>query len=221
MTRSLAQSIGPGHTPSDWAKSFLQGLGAPTTPGNVNLVVDWENRESGGGGGLYNPLNSVLPTPNSSPANSAGVQNYTSYEEGLAASVATFSQTQWAAVVQALRANDQGGAIVAIEQEYQGWDPNFTLTGAPPQGVLNEPGASGGGATSTGAASSGSAGFYGCPEGKVFDGPSILGARIYLTKCEGRALLGAISIAGGGLLMLVGLGFVAVGSSRVGKLISA
>ena len=41
MTSSLAQSLGPGHTASEWAQDFLRGIGAPTSQQNVDAVVSW------------------------------------------------------------------------------------------------------------------------------------------------------------------------------------
>lgn len=217
MTRSLAESLGPGHTAAQWATDFLNGIGAPASQQNVAAVVEWENAESGGGGGLYNPLNSVLGAPGASDVNSVGVKNYTSYQQGLAATIATFTQTQWANVVRGFKANDPDAAKQAIQAEYATWGGSINFPGTP-----NNATGVGGGNTAQLTDASGASGpaFYGCPEGKIWDGPSIAGQRIYLTKCQGRAILGFFCLVGGGALVALGLVFIAA-NSRAGALIPA
>jgi len=80
-----------------------------------------------------------------------------------------------------------------------------------------DPGAAGGAGLIGGGGSSG-----GCPEGNLFSGPSIplVGSAFNLTRCQGRALLGAASLVAGGILLLVGLGFIGIGS-RAGKAVAA
>lgn len=221
MTTSLADSL-PGHSARQWAQDFLKSIGAPTSPGNVQVIENWEMAESGQGGGLYNPLNSTELAPGSTPlpGNGAGVQDYVSYQQGIQAAHATYTQTQWAGVVNALKANKPDEAAGAIEAETRKWAPTFTLPGAqidPNTGnPVGSPMATTPDPSST---SSSSSTFYGCPEGKIWDGPSIGGQRIYLTKCEGRAFLGAFSMGAGVVIFGLGLGMVAL-SGRAGQVVT-
>ncbi len=217
MTDSLAQSLGAGNSSAQWATDFLSGLGAPTTPQNVQFVESWMQGESGHGGGQFNPLNSTQGAVGATNLNSVGVKNYVSYQQGIQASVATFTQTQWASLLNALKANDQGAAVAALESEYASWGGSINL--APTQGVQGSGDASGSTSVDSSGNSSSSSDFYGCPEGKIWDGPSIGGQRIYLTKCQGRAILGGVSLVGGAFLMVVGLGFVAIGG-KTGRAIT-
>jgi hypothetical protein len=84
-------------SPTDWANAFLGRLGEPDTKTNVANVVGWEAAEGGAGPQFgipdnddnYNPINTTLAEPGSEPTNSAGVQSFTSWEEGLDATVST------------------------------------------------------------------------------------------------------------------------------------
>lgn len=201
MTTSLAASL-PGHSPQQWATDFLTGIGAPATPKNVQTVVAWEQAESGGGGGLYNPLNTTQGGYNATGSiNSVGVKNYATYADGLAATIHAFTsgatQYGYGKIRDALVAQNQPAAFAAVNSSSWG---THSL----------------GGADITAAASSGYAAPTtqsggGCPEGNLITFP---GPIPNISRCEGRALLGATTMAGGLLLILVGLGFVAIGQRK-------
>lgn len=81
-----------------WAKAFLAAGNFPQTAQNVANIVAWEVQEGGGGSPLqgstnsatYNPLNTTQPEPGSSVmggGSSAGVQAYTSWEQGIMANL--------------------------------------------------------------------------------------------------------------------------------------
>jgi len=72
----------------EWAKDLLTELNDPLTATNVGYWEAWIPLESPSGYG-YNPVGTKEGAPNSINANSAGVQAYTSWGEGLAATVAT------------------------------------------------------------------------------------------------------------------------------------
>lgn len=84
MTHSLAESLGGG-SPVAWATDWLNVAGFPATPENIAVVYSWEWAESGGGGGMWNPLNTTQPWPGATNANSVGVKNYLSRLDGLRA----------------------------------------------------------------------------------------------------------------------------------------
>lgn len=213
MTHSLAESLGAGHTAQGWARDFLTAIGAPASQQNVNAVVNWETMESGGGGGLFNPLNSVLGAPGASDVNSVGVKNYTSYKQGIQASVSTFTQSQWAGVVNGFRANNPSAAQAALNAEYATWGGGpINILGGSGANVTGTGGGSAGGASLTSTSSSDpSNDDEGClwKLGKVGLGPISVGGECLLSRSQGRALLGAVSLLGGATLMLAGLGFIA------------
>jgi hypothetical protein len=83
--------------------------------GGLWALQGWMVAESGSercdgvSGAAFNPLNTTLRMPGSTAFNSVGVQNYTSYAEGLAATVATLSETPFVHVVAAMKwAGDPG-----------------------------------------------------------------------------------------------------------------
>jgi hypothetical protein len=92
---------------SSWADQFLEGLHDTPTPNSEQAVEGWEGGEGGAGPewgiatntAAYNPINTTLGEPGSStviggPAAAAGVQSYTSWAQGLTASVSTLNEDQ-------------------------------------------------------------------------------------------------------------------------------
>lgn len=99
MTGSLAESLG-GHSPDQWALDFLAAAHFPATPANVQVVVSWEYAESGGGGGMFNPLNTTQGGyAGETDFNSVGVKNYATYADGIAANARVIHNGYYAWVV--------------------------------------------------------------------------------------------------------------------------
>jgi len=91
-----------GAEATTWAHAILAALGAPATQANLNSMIDWFNRE--GGGGENNPLNTTLQTTGATGSiNSAGVKNYDTPADGVAATVKTLAGG-YPAIVAALKA---------------------------------------------------------------------------------------------------------------------
>jgi len=79
-----------GSNAQAWAQQILADLGAPQTAADIQSLMDWFDRE--GGGGVNNPLNTTLRTSGSTGSiNSAGVQSYSSPQAGASADAATIS----------------------------------------------------------------------------------------------------------------------------------
>lgn len=93
------------YTPTTWAAALLNAISAPVTPANVNSIVAWEEREGGNWNNTakYNPLNTTQDASGATPINSAGVRAYTSWTEGLRATVQTLQNGAYADIVAALR----------------------------------------------------------------------------------------------------------------------
>jgi peptidoglycan hydrolase CwlO-like protein len=77
---SLGGAVAPY---GQWARLFLQAIGAPTCHQNLVVLVAWQAAE--GTLASWNPLATTLQMPGSIPFNSVGVQNYTSLAQGLEA----------------------------------------------------------------------------------------------------------------------------------------
>jgi hypothetical protein len=100
-----------------WAENLLQALGAPQTPGNEQMVYDWEVSE--GGGGVYNPLNEG-PVPGQPQLTSTGSQygggaaDYVSYQAGIQGAVDYLNMSNYTQVKAGLMANNPSAAESAL-----------------------------------------------------------------------------------------------------------
>lgn len=108
-------------SPATWADALLNAVGAPDSPENVRAVMAWERAEGGhwANNAQYNPLNTTQAwppppaRPDSWPMNSVGVQAYPSWDEGLAATVATLRYPAYTGVLAALRAGSCAPCVAA------------------------------------------------------------------------------------------------------------
>jgi hypothetical protein len=103
-----AVPAGGSYTVQTWAPAFLSAAGEPITACNERFVIAWENAEGGNwqNTAAYNPLNSTQTEPGSSAINSAGVQKYTSWQQGLQADAATLRNGRYAGILSALNAGN-------------------------------------------------------------------------------------------------------------------
>jgi len=99
-------------TPTDFANALLGALNIKPTKQNVTDVVGWENTEGGNwhNPDAYNPLDTTLDLPGAVSTNSAGVKAYTSWQQGINATVDTLTQSNPAynynGIISALQNND-------------------------------------------------------------------------------------------------------------------
>jgi hypothetical protein len=103
-----------GGSQQQWAGDFLAALGEPRTACNLAAVVAWQRAEGGGPGGdgaTFNNLNTTLREPGSYAMNSAGVQVFTSYAQGLDANVTVARMPAYAGIRSALDAGDNAQAV--------------------------------------------------------------------------------------------------------------
>lgn len=113
MTRNLSESLAGG-SPDQWALDFLHAAGFPATPANVQVVVSWEYAESGGGGGMWNPLNTTQGGyAGETDFNSVGVKNYVRREDGIAANARVIHNGYYSRAVGEFQRGDNAGATVA------------------------------------------------------------------------------------------------------------
>ncbi len=101
------------YTPTSFAQALLTALGSPVTDDNVQAVTAWEAAEGGNWHNTahYNPLNTTLPEPGSTTVNSAGVRSYTSWGQGLQATVSTLQEGAYASIRDALSTGTDPQAV--------------------------------------------------------------------------------------------------------------
>jgi hypothetical protein len=100
--------VGPISDRTSWANAFLAAAGEPQTSENVRAVVGWEKAEGGhwADSARFNPLNTTQAEPGSVPINSVGVQAFTSWAQGLQATVATIRNGRYGGILAALAAGN-------------------------------------------------------------------------------------------------------------------
>ena len=86
---------------TDFYKQILSGIKAPITDNNMAFVYAW--RQSEGGKAAFNPFNTTLWLPGTTKYNSVGVRNYTSAEQGIAATIDTIAHSRYSLIVKSLR----------------------------------------------------------------------------------------------------------------------
>ena len=108
-------------TTGQWADDELYDLHAPANAFNVGYLEAWETDESPSGYG-YNPVGDETTANKSTDANTAGVQAYTSWQEGL--DTITYNLTslpQNAAIVKDLQSGNATYAELSAAQQKGGW----------------------------------------------------------------------------------------------------
>ena len=113
----LLMRAGGKITQVTWAQAFLKSLGMPITADNVAALVAWEMAEGGHwyNTAYFNPLNTTQSMPGATVFNSVGVKAYTSWEQGLKASVITIRNGYYGGILGALsRGNDAQAVANAV-----------------------------------------------------------------------------------------------------------
>ena len=109
----LLMKAGGKITQVTWAQAFLKSLGVPLTADNVVAIVAWEMAEGGHwyNTAHYNPLNTTQSMPGATVFNSVGVKAYTSWAQGLKASVITIRNGYYGGILDALRRGNDAQAV--------------------------------------------------------------------------------------------------------------
>ena len=104
----------------DFAKALLQKLNIPVTPGAIEALSLWQQKEGGhwNNSAAYNPLNTKLEDGAVAELDS-GVKAYGSWEAGVSATAATLTGNQSSSrgydnIISALQSGDTTTAIAAI-----------------------------------------------------------------------------------------------------------
>lgn len=107
-----------GGTPTSkyqWAVALIQALGGTPTPGIVNLVVAWIDKE--GTKAAWNPLAITGP---GGTFNSVGVENFTSFTQGVQATAQFLQNGRYPNIVNAIRTGDPSLALAHLN-EFDTW----------------------------------------------------------------------------------------------------
>jgi hypothetical protein len=120
-----------------WAQTFLTKAGLRATPDNIKAITTWEQYEGGHwkNSAKYNPLNTTWREPGSKSINSVGVQSYTSWDLGYAASVSTLLENgplhTYEAIIGALRLGDNQRAVLSAIRNSPWGTANLPVSSAP------------------------------------------------------------------------------------------
>jgi hypothetical protein len=97
--------------------SGIHHLGGLWALGGWMVAESGSEKCDGVSGARFNPLNTTLMVPGSTPFNSVGVQNYATYGDGVRATVETLSETPFRKIVGAMKVVDagEGAALSAID----------------------------------------------------------------------------------------------------------
>lgn len=100
-------------TPEQWARALLQRLGYKQTNANVTALMAWMRAEGGhwNNSAHYNPLNTTQKMSGATSMNSVGVKSYTSWEQGLQATVITLRNGYYGAILSQLKS---GGSAQGV-----------------------------------------------------------------------------------------------------------
>lgn len=118
--KEAASAEAKGETPQRWAEELLKLLGAPESTQNIRAIVGWETAEGGNwhNSAKFNPLNTTQ-IPSSGPSSTfqsvgvgaAAIRIYTSWQQGLAATVATLQNGKYKGILAALAAGTSSEAV--------------------------------------------------------------------------------------------------------------
>ncbi len=103
---------------SNFYAKLLELLGAPVSEENMKFMYAW--RQAEGKGGRYNPFNTTWKLPNSTVMNKAGVRNYETINDGMAATVKTLKSGRYDCIVNGLK-NDIGASNIAKCDSLKVW----------------------------------------------------------------------------------------------------
>ena len=112
---ALAMAKNGQFTQLTWAQALLVAMRLPVTADNVAAITAWEMAEGGHwyNTAYYNPLNTTQDMPGATVFNSVGVKAYTSWKQGLEATVKTIKNGYYGGIIDALRRGNDATAVAA------------------------------------------------------------------------------------------------------------
>jgi peptidoglycan hydrolase CwlO-like protein len=112
---ALAMAKNGQFTQLTWARALLVAMRFPVTADNVAAITAWEMAEGGHwyNTAYYNPLNTTQSMPGATVFNSVGVKAYTSWKQGLEATVITMKNGYYDGIIAALRRGNDASSVAA------------------------------------------------------------------------------------------------------------
>jgi hypothetical protein len=135
---ALPTPVRPGQSRWSYASDVLGAVNAPGSQPNIIALLAWMKAE--GGSAKFNPMNTTQTAPGATDYNSAGVKNYTSWNQGVNATASTLQNGSYGDVLAALRGN-RGPQAVAQAVGRSPWGTNGQLMGQVAAGWGNGSGA--------------------------------------------------------------------------------
>jgi hypothetical protein len=233
MPWSIFQDGGGPEVAVGWADQLLGLIGAPKTPGNVEFIYQWERAE--GGGGKYNPLNQG-PVPGQPNLTTTGQQygggaaDYASWQAGLLGARDYLNMPAYAGVRNALLADKPAQARSALwaspwAASHYGYGASWPGGPVPGGNPVLPP------VTPAQLAAAETGGPSGDPAQCLLGFPNVnpipswvpiagsSTAQCFLSKAQGRAVLGSLILVAGSIVGGVGLLIIAAaGLKRTGAL---
>lgn len=122
---------------ADFATSLLNAIKAPVTQNNINTLEDWQRAEGGAGPQFgvknntanFNPFNTTQLEPGATSVNSVGVKSYTSWAQGLQATVTTLQNGRYNSIISDLQRNAPEATTAADVGKSPWGTPNWTAKG--------------------------------------------------------------------------------------------
>jgi peptidoglycan hydrolase CwlO-like protein len=110
---ALAMAKDGEFTQLTWARALLVAMRFPVTADNVAAVTAWEMAEGGHwyNTAHYNPLNTTQRMPGATVFNSVGVKAYTSWKQGLQATMITLKNGYYGGILDALKRGKDAEAV--------------------------------------------------------------------------------------------------------------
>jgi peptidoglycan hydrolase CwlO-like protein len=96
-----------------WAQALLVAMRFPVTADNIAAITAWEMAEGGHwyNTAYYNPLNTTQSMPGATVFNSVGVKAYTSWKQGLEATMITLKNGYYGGILDALKRGNDSEAV--------------------------------------------------------------------------------------------------------------
>lgn len=96
-----------------WERQLLHALGMRVTHRALADLAEWQRRE--GGTARWNPLNTTQHMPGAGSYNSVGVRDYSSAQQGLAATVRTLRNGHYSDILHALQTGQPLGSQAGLK----------------------------------------------------------------------------------------------------------
>lgn len=124
-----------GYTAREWAIALLKRLGDPTTSANISALMAWMRAEGGHweNTAQFNPLNTTQAMPGDAGAmNDAGVRVFSSWDQGLEATVRTLQNGRYGQILQALKSGHSPGAVLnaVVASPWSSYPNGISLNGS-------------------------------------------------------------------------------------------